>query len=171
MADERRPLLNPVLRFTKDPKPESITGRGKSLAGIKTARLDGQRRKLSSDLMLMARDQAASRNSPTARSSMPQCSRIRWRRLGHRLTCSSRHMARDWLRRMHRAIWLRWTCGASSASPHSSPISVPCVTRSTSRASSRCASLRQAMRWAAEQLMPYGKRRRVGHKAAPSLPR
>lgn len=57
MADERRPLLNPVLRFTKDPKPESITGRGKSLAGIKTARLDDQRRKLSSDLMLMARDQ------------------------------------------------------------------------------------------------------------------
>jgi hypothetical protein len=56
MADERRPLLNPVLRFTKDPKPESITGRGKSLAGIKTARLDGQRRKLSSDLMLIARD-------------------------------------------------------------------------------------------------------------------
>ena len=25
----RRPLLNPVLRFTKDPKPEGVTGGGK----------------------------------------------------------------------------------------------------------------------------------------------
>jgi hypothetical protein len=56
MPDERRPLLNPVLRFTREPKPESITGRGKSLAGIKTARLDHQRVKLSRELMMMVRD-------------------------------------------------------------------------------------------------------------------
>lgn len=56
MADERRPLLNPVLRFNREPKPESITGRGKSLAGIKTARLDHQRAKLSRELMTMVRD-------------------------------------------------------------------------------------------------------------------
>jgi hypothetical protein len=55
MPDDRRPLLNPVLRFTREPKPESITGRGKSLAGIKTARLDGQRAKLSRELMTMVR--------------------------------------------------------------------------------------------------------------------
>jgi hypothetical protein len=55
MPDDRRPLLNPVLRFTREPKPESITGRGKSLAGIKTARLDGQRTKLSRELLTMVR--------------------------------------------------------------------------------------------------------------------
>jgi hypothetical protein len=55
MADERRPLLNPVLRFTQDPRPEAITGRGKSLAGIRTSRLDGQRVRLSGALMTMAR--------------------------------------------------------------------------------------------------------------------
>jgi hypothetical protein len=44
MADNpRRPLLNPVLRFTKDPKPEGITGGGKTAGGIKTGRLAGQR--------------------------------------------------------------------------------------------------------------------------------
>ncbi len=44
MADNpRRPLLNPVLRFTKDPKPEGVTGGGKTAGGIKTDRLAGQR--------------------------------------------------------------------------------------------------------------------------------
>lgn len=55
MADDRRPLLNPVLRFIKEPRPESITGRGKSLAGIKTDRLDRQRSKLSGEILAMAR--------------------------------------------------------------------------------------------------------------------
>jgi hypothetical protein len=45
MADNpRRPLLNPVLRFTKDPKPEGITGGGKTARGIKADRLPEQRR-------------------------------------------------------------------------------------------------------------------------------
>ena len=44
MADTpRRPLLNPVLRFTKDPKPEGINGGGKNANGIKAERLEGQR--------------------------------------------------------------------------------------------------------------------------------
>ena len=55
MADDRRPLLNPVLRFTKEPRPESITGRGKSAAGIKIDRLPSQRAKLSGELLNMAR--------------------------------------------------------------------------------------------------------------------
>ena len=47
MADNpRRPLLNPVLRFTKDPKPEGVTGGGKCARGIKVDRLAGQRRTL-----------------------------------------------------------------------------------------------------------------------------
>ncbi|MBZ9803364.1 S8 family peptidase [Mesorhizobium sp. ES1-6] len=49
MADEqsRRPILNPVLRFTKDPRPEGITGRGKNRTGIRFERLDDQRSVLS----------------------------------------------------------------------------------------------------------------------------
>jgi len=45
MADEpsRRPLLNPVLRFKKEARPEGITGRGKSRTGIRFERLDQQR--------------------------------------------------------------------------------------------------------------------------------
>ena len=44
MADyPRNPLLNPVLRFTKDPKPEGISGGGKNVGGIRTERLSGQR--------------------------------------------------------------------------------------------------------------------------------
>ncbi len=50
MADNpRRPLLNPVLRFTKDPKPEGVTGGGKSARGIKADRLAGQRRALAAE--------------------------------------------------------------------------------------------------------------------------
>ena len=48
MADTpRRPLLNPVLRFTKDPKPEGVSGGGKNAASIMTDRLPTQRRALS----------------------------------------------------------------------------------------------------------------------------
>lgn len=47
MADApRHPLLNPVLRFTKDPKPEGISGGGKNAHGIKAERLGEQRRAL-----------------------------------------------------------------------------------------------------------------------------
>jgi hypothetical protein len=42
----RRPVLNPVLRFTKEPKPERISGGGKNAGGIKTERLASQRRAL-----------------------------------------------------------------------------------------------------------------------------
>ncbi|EXL07915.1 S8 family serine peptidase [Aquamicrobium defluvii] len=42
-----RPLLNPVLRFTKDPRPEGITGGGKNAYGIKQDRIAVQRRVLS----------------------------------------------------------------------------------------------------------------------------
>lgn len=55
MADDRRPLLNPVLKFNRDPRPEGITGRGKALAPIRAARLPGQRLKLSNALTAMAR--------------------------------------------------------------------------------------------------------------------
>ncbi|QFT29624.1 hypothetical protein FIV00_03965 [Labrenzia sp. THAF82] len=48
MADPpRQPLLNPVLRFTKDPKPEGVSGGGKNAASIMTGRLPKQRRVLS----------------------------------------------------------------------------------------------------------------------------
>lgn len=49
MADEqpRRPVLNPVLKFTKDPRPEGIVGRGKSRIGIRYERLEDQRAVLS----------------------------------------------------------------------------------------------------------------------------
>lgn len=53
-APGRRPLLNPILRFVKEPKPEGVTGRSKTLDSIKTDRLAGQRRKLSSQLATMA---------------------------------------------------------------------------------------------------------------------
>ncbi|MEQ8693783.1 MAG: S8 family serine peptidase [Gammaproteobacteria bacterium] len=42
----RRPLLNPVLRFTKDPRPEGVAGGGKNARSIRTDRLDAQRRSL-----------------------------------------------------------------------------------------------------------------------------
>jgi len=55
MAEDRRPLLNPVLKFNRDPRPEGITGRGKTLAPQRAARLPAQREKLSSSLSDMAR--------------------------------------------------------------------------------------------------------------------
>lgn len=55
MASETpRPLLNPVLKFTKDPKPEGITGGGKNAASIRLSRLQGQRVRLGSDLRNMS---------------------------------------------------------------------------------------------------------------------
>ena len=60
MAEEaqarRRPLLNPVLRFTRDPKPESVVGGGKSSTNIKHERLEQQRRRLAESFAQMARD-------------------------------------------------------------------------------------------------------------------
>lgn len=56
MAEEppSRPLLNPVLRFTKDPRPEGIAGGGKSASGIRSDRLAAQRRHLSERLATLA---------------------------------------------------------------------------------------------------------------------
>ncbi|MDE0307011.1 MAG: S8 family serine peptidase [Albidovulum sp.] len=48
MADSpRHPLLNPVLRFTRDPKPEGVTGGGKNAENIIARRLPQQRSVLS----------------------------------------------------------------------------------------------------------------------------
>jgi hypothetical protein len=61
-VDETRPVLNPVLRFTKDPKPRGVTGRGKDAHAIKEARLDKQRTRLAADfseLANLAEDQPA----------------------------------------------------------------------------------------------------------------
>lgn len=61
MADNpRRPLLNPVLRFTKDPKPEGVSGGGKNARSIMTDRLPEQRRVLSRQFLALA-SQAAQR--------------------------------------------------------------------------------------------------------------
>lgn len=43
----RRPLLNPVLRFTKKPKPEGVSGGGKNEGSIMSDRLPEQQRVLS----------------------------------------------------------------------------------------------------------------------------
>lgn len=59
MAEEgtrRKPLLNPVLRFMRDPKPESVVGGGKSARNIKRERLDVQRLHLSSELYRLDRE-------------------------------------------------------------------------------------------------------------------
>lgn len=56
----RRPLLNPVLRFIKDPKPESVSGGGKNATSIIAARLLEQRRTLSRQFMALS-EQAATR--------------------------------------------------------------------------------------------------------------
>lgn len=56
----RRPLLNPVLRFTKDPKPEGVSGGGKNAGSIMTDRLPEQRRVLSRQFRALAA-QAAQR--------------------------------------------------------------------------------------------------------------
>lgn len=59
MADApRHPLLNPVLRFTKDPKPEGISGGGKNAHGIKAERLEEQRRALATQFANLAAEAA-----------------------------------------------------------------------------------------------------------------
>lgn len=50
----RRPILNPVLRFTKAPKPEGVSGGGKNAESIKSDRLQGQRHALSQQLSILA---------------------------------------------------------------------------------------------------------------------
>ena len=55
MADNpQRPLLNPVLRFTKDPKPEGVPGGGKNARSIVRDRLPEQRRVLSKQFHALA---------------------------------------------------------------------------------------------------------------------
>jgi hypothetical protein len=49
-----RPLLNPVLRFTKDPEPKSVSGGGKNARGIKAERLPAQRRALATQFAILA---------------------------------------------------------------------------------------------------------------------
>jgi hypothetical protein len=55
-----RPLLSPVLRFTKEPRPEGIAGGGKSATGVRGDRLGTQRRALSTQFKALA-DAAADR--------------------------------------------------------------------------------------------------------------
>lgn len=50
----RRPLLNPVLRFTKEPKPEGVSGGGKNAGSIMVERLPEQRRVLSRQFRALA---------------------------------------------------------------------------------------------------------------------
>lgn len=54
MADSPRPVLNPVLRFKKEPRPESVSGGGKSAAGIRADRLPAQRKALGKAFREMA---------------------------------------------------------------------------------------------------------------------
>ncbi|HEU5067079.1 MAG TPA: S8 family serine peptidase, partial [Sphingomicrobium sp.] len=56
----RRPLLNPVLRFIKDPKPEGVSGGGKNARSIKADRLPEQRQSLSRQFMALS-EQAVQR--------------------------------------------------------------------------------------------------------------
>ena len=59
MADSpRRPLLNPVLRFTQDPKPKRVSGGGKSVDSIIGDRLDEQRKALAKAFRTMAKTAA-----------------------------------------------------------------------------------------------------------------
>ena len=52
----RHPLLNPVLRFAKEPRPERIVGGGKNAGGIKTDRLSSQRMALAGQFSRLASD-------------------------------------------------------------------------------------------------------------------
>lgn len=49
-SETPRPLLNPVLKFTKDPRPERVTGGGKNAEAIQDFRLGAQRARLQSEL-------------------------------------------------------------------------------------------------------------------------
>jgi hypothetical protein len=54
----RQPLLNPVLRFMRDPRPESVVGGGKSSANIRHDRLADQRTRLAQQFRGMAKGAA-----------------------------------------------------------------------------------------------------------------
>lgn len=55
MAEQvSRPVLNPVLKFTKEPRPETATGGGKNAKSIKLDRLDQQRLKLAKEFRELA---------------------------------------------------------------------------------------------------------------------
>lgn len=53
-ADAARPLLNPVLRFTKEPSPKRVTGGGKNANAIQGFRLGTQRTRLAREFRAMA---------------------------------------------------------------------------------------------------------------------
>jgi hypothetical protein len=62
MATETpRPLLNPVLRFTKEARPQRVTGGGKNADAIQVSRLAGQRAKLQAELRTLS---AAAKDRP-----------------------------------------------------------------------------------------------------------
>jgi hypothetical protein len=53
-TDSSRPILNPVLRFTKEPQPESVTSGGKNIKSIRTERLARQREHLAREFRALA---------------------------------------------------------------------------------------------------------------------
>ncbi len=53
-ADVARPLLNPVLRFTKEPTPKRVTGGGKNAKAIQGSRLGVQRARLAREFRGLA---------------------------------------------------------------------------------------------------------------------
>ncbi|UMM07956.1 S8 family peptidase [Gluconobacter frateurii] len=48
-TEHRHPILNPVLKFTKDPRPKDVTARGKTVKSIVAGRLEKQRSKLATE--------------------------------------------------------------------------------------------------------------------------
>ncbi len=52
--EKGRPVLNPVLRFTKEPRPESVTAGGKNAKSVRADRLAGQREHLARELKTLA---------------------------------------------------------------------------------------------------------------------
>ena len=53
-SETPKPLLNPVLKFTKEPRPQRVTGGGKNADSIQTLRLEGQRALLAKQFRNMA---------------------------------------------------------------------------------------------------------------------
>jgi hypothetical protein len=56
-----RPLLNPVLKFTREPRPQRVTGGGKNADAIQVSRLAGQRAKLHAEFRTLS---AAAKDRP-----------------------------------------------------------------------------------------------------------
>lgn len=54
VSDPSRPLLNPVLKFTKEPRPKGVTGGGKSASSIHAYRLPTQRKRLNAEFRELA---------------------------------------------------------------------------------------------------------------------